>query len=247
MNKIKTRKISISTKIFALIVLTALLITLISSIVSFNVISNYMYSSKQQDAVNLAIVAANQIDGDLFEAYLNSDGTDDEAYSAIHQHLSYFLSSDSVQYIYTMTYADTENFQFVIDTDPEEPADFGETYEVEEEMSIAYSGTAIATSEASVDEWGVSYTGYAPITNSANKIVGIVGVDIDASAIASSVLKIINYIILASVIGFVIAIIFAIIFAARIRFSFAKLNSAMVDITSADGDLTRKINNNSGD
>lgn len=247
MDKIKTRKTSISTKIFALIVLTALLITIISCAVSYQVISNYLYSSKQHDTVNYALVAANQVDGDLFETYLESEGTDEEAYASICGHLSHFLDSDSVQYIYTMTYADADHFQFVIDTDPENPADFGESYETEYEMTQAYGGTATSTSEPSIDEWGAAYTGYAPIKNSAGKIVGIVGVDIDAGSIQSTVLTIIRYIILASIIGFVIAIIFAIIYATKIRQSFAKLNSAMNDITSADGDLTKKITNTSGD
>ena len=247
MDKIKTRKTSISTKIFALIVLTALLITIISCAVSYQVISKYLYSSKQHDTVNYALVAANQVDGDLFETYLESEGTDEEAYASICGHLSHFLDSDSVQYIYTMTYADADHFQFVIDTDPENPADFGESYETEYEMTQAYGGTATSTSEPSFDEWGAAYTGYAPIKNSADKIVGIVGVDIDAGSIQSTVLTIIRYIILASIIGFVIAIIFAIIYATKIRQSFAKLNSAMNDITSADGDLTKKITNTSGD
>lgn len=247
MNKIKTRKTSISAKVFLLIVLTALLITLISCIVSYKVISGYLYSSKQQDAVNMATVAANQIDGDMFEAYIASEGSDEDSYNTIINQLSCFLDSDSVQYIYTMTYADAKNFMFIIDTDPEEPADFGEYYETEDEMTVAYSGTATATSEASVDEWGTAYTGYAPIKNASGAVVGIVGVDIDASAISNAVLSIINYIILASVCGFVIAFIFAILFASKLRLSFAKLNTAMVDIASADGDLTKKLSNPSGD
>lgn len=247
MNRIKTRKISISKKIFALIVLTALLIAVISSVVSYKVISGYLYSSKQQDAVNQALIAADQIDGDLFETYLESGGEDEEAYDIICKQLSSFLVSDTVQYIYTMTYEDADNFQFVIDTDPEEPADFGESYETEEEMTLAYSGTPTATSEASVDEWGMAYTGYAPIKNASGKIVGIVGVDVEAGAIKSTVLNVINYIVIASIVGFVIAFVFAIAFAKKISFSFAKLNTAMNDIASADGDLTKKIVNESGD
>lgn len=247
MNKIKTRKISISTKIFALIVLTALLIAVIAGTVSYKVISTYLYESKRLEALNQASVAASQIDGDLFEAYIASDGTYEDAFTSIYTNLGCFLSSTTVQYIYTMTYADSSNFKFIIDTDPEEPADFGELYETEDEMTQAFSGTPAATHEASVDEWGVSYTGYAPIKNSAGNVVGIVGVDIDASSIASSVLLIINYIIGATIAGFVIAIIFAIIFANRVKSSFAKLNSAMLDIASADGDLTKKLNSTSGD
>jgi len=247
MNKIKTRKISISTKIFSLIVLTALLIAVISSVVSYKVISDYLYSSKQQEAVEQASIAAGQLDGDLFETYFESEGTDEEAYASIYHMLSCFLDSASVEYIYTMTYADEDNFQFVIDADPDEPAEFGEYYETEDEMTVAFGGTATATVEVSEDVWGAAYSGYAPIKNSSGKIVGIVGVDVNASEISATVLRIINYIISAAIAGFVIAIIFAIIFAASIRSSFAKLNSAMVDIASADGDLTKKINNTSGD
>jgi len=247
METLKTRKISISTKIFALIVLTALLIAVIASAVSYKVIGTYLYESKRLEAVNQAAVAASQIDGDLFEAYVASEGTDFEAYSQIYTNLSSFLISTSVDYIYTMTYADSSNFKFIIDTDFKDPADFGELYETEAEMTKAFSGSPVATKEASVDEWGVVYTGYAPITNSAKDVVGIVGVDINASSISSAVMLIIIYIIVATIIGFVIAIIFAIIFSSRIKANFAKLNSAMLDIASADGDLTRKLNNTSGD
>lgn len=247
MNKIKTRKISISTKIFALVVMTALIINILTCVVAYRTISSSLYERAKTTAIEQASIAAKELNGDFTARYINADGDDDEAYQHISQTLSCFLQSESVDYIYLMTYADENNFKFIVDTDPEDPADFGELYETEEEMSTAYKGAAVATSEASFDEWGIVYSGYAPVRDSSQNVIGIVGVDINVSNVSSSVIGMVTIIIIANIFGLIAAIVIASVFTTKIRKSFAKLNTAMLDIASADGDLTRQIYNESGD
>lgn len=246
--KLKTRRLSISTKIFIIVFITALVIAMITGMVSITVLKNTIYYSTKEEALNQAIIASAQIDGDLFEEYMNSGDDSSVAYSSVYDHLSTFRNSSAVSYIYTMTYEDASNFKFIIDTDPEEPADFEELYETEDEMLVAYNnGEACVTEEPSIDEWGTCYTAYAPIKNSMGTIVGIVGVDVNATTVESTMNSLVTNIVIAAVAGLVLTILVAGIFTRKTRKSFAKLNKAMVEIASEDGDLTQQIDNPTGD
>lgn len=65
-----------------------------------------------------------------------------------------------------MKYLDEKNFQFVVDADPEEPAEIGEAYESYEELTKALSGTACTDAEPTSDKWGTYFSAYAPVFNS---------------------------------------------------------------------------------
>lgn len=244
----KTRRISISAKILMFVCAIVLGLTIVIGGIAYKILSDYVYKNTRESACQSAKVAAKQINGDEFEKLVDSDGKLIDKYSNIVENLSKFLESESIQYIYTMAYEDEDNFKFIIDTDPEEPAEFGELYETEDEMLQAWNdGECVATEQASIDEWGSAYTGYAPIFNSKDKIVGIVGVDCNANDMESTLKTLITYILIACVIGFSVTVILAIIFTKNIRSKFIKMDSAMQDVVSDNGDLTRKLNFKSGD
>lgn len=244
----KTRKVSISAKILAFVCVVVVAMSALIGGVSYKVLSDYLYRSNRESAKQNAIIAAGVVDGDDFLKVLNSEGDESEEFTAILNSLSKFLESDEIEYIYTMTYADEENFKFVIDADPEEPAEFGELYETENEMLEAFeAGKAVVTKDASEDEWGKVYTGYAPIIASDGTVVGIVGVDCNASDINDTTNELIKYIIIACVVGAVVLILFAVFFTRSIRAKFVKVNKAMLDVASDNGDLTKKLNIKSGD
>ena len=244
----KTRKLSISGKIFAVVIAAVVLMSVIVGAISYKVLSEYLVNSTRNEALNQAIVASEVVDAQAFSRIISSDNTDEEAFESVYSRLSTFLASSSVQYIYTMTYADDKSFMFVVDTDPEDPADFAESYDTEDEMLVAWNQKkAVVTSEPSSDEWGSAYTGYAPIIDEGGNVVGIVGVDFDASAIAATTGKLFTSVVGACLAGIFLAVCVALFFTTRLRRSFVSVNSAMLDLSSEDGDLSKKLEVKSGD
>lgn len=159
-----------------------------------------------------------------------------------------YFHSEEVNYVYSLDILDEERVQFIVAADPAgEPYPIGEPYIIEDEMLEAFKGKPAVTANPTYDEWGVVYTGYAPIYNSQNQVVGIIGVDSEISKIQKKVnalmIKLISVGILC--LGFIIIV--NIMLARRVGYSMFMVNQKLIDVIDNDGDLTRKIEVDSGD
>lgn len=239
----KTRKISISAQLFLFILGAAVIVALIVGGVSYSTMGNYLRQKTMDNVMEIAVIAAGNIDGETFRRAMEGD---EAALLEISDSLSFFLAGDSVSYIYTMMPKDADYFQFVLDTDPEDPAEYAEEYVAQAEMFEAMEGRPSVTREAFEDEWGTFYSGFAPIMLN-GKALGIVAVDYEASAIQTSLDRLIRNILSAVAIGLVFAVFVAFLVAVRIRRNFGKVNAKIVEVVSSDGDLTRGLQITSGD
>ena len=242
----KTRKIALSQKILMYIIAAVVVVMGVVTAISYSTLKSRLTSISQQETLDFAVAAAAAVDGDAFAKAIE-EGADSEATATVHKQLSNFLSVDAVSFIYTMTELDDSNFQFIVDADPEDPADFGEAYEAEDEMTQAYQGKATLNPEATTDEWGTVYSAYAPICDSKGTVVGIVGVDCDASMIQRATNQLLTSIIIAEMIALCIAVVLALLISRQMKRSFAKVNDVISQVASDDGDLTQEINIHTGD
>lgn len=241
-----TRKIALSQKILVYVIASVIVVMGIVTAISYSTLKSRLTAISQQETLDFAVTSAAAVDGDTFAKAIEK-GADSKAAAQIHKQLSNFLSVDTVSFIYTMTYLDDDNFQFVVDADPEDPADFGETYEAEEAMKQAYQGTATLNTTPTTDEWGTVYSAYAPICDSKGTVVGIVGVDCNASMIQSAANQLLISIIIAEIIALLVAISLAFVISRQMRRSFEKVNHVIAQVASDDGDLTQEINIQTGD
>ena len=92
-------------------------------------------------------------------------------------------SYEGLEYIYSMKKPEGESLMFVVDTDEVDPADVLEPYEWLPSMGPAFDGEVCADEDFTSDEWGTYLSGYAPIFDSKEKVVGIVGCDITRETI----------------------------------------------------------------
>lgn len=153
---------------------------------------------------------------------------------------------DSVEYIYTLMPKDGDNFQFVVDTDPEDPGEYAEDYAAETEMFEAMKGSATVTATPVTDEWGTFYSGYAPIMVNGSA-AGIVAVDYQASSIRASLAVLIRNILIAVGIAVVFAVAATFAVSVKMRRNFQKVNDKILEVASDDGDLTKVLDIHSGD
>lgn len=193
----KTRKISISTQLFLFIMGASLVVALIVGGVSYTTMGSFLRQKTMGNVMEIAFIAAQNVDG---ETFLTAMDGDEEALSSVKDSLSFFLSGDSVTYVYTLMPKDENHFQFVVDTDPEDPGEFAEDYEAQDAMFEAMQGKTTVTQEAFTDEWGTFYSGYAPIVHNGNTL-GIVAVDYEASSIQTSLNRLIQNILYSVAIG----------------------------------------------
>lgn len=141
--------------------------------------------------VRIAQSAAAVVDGDLHRTFSSRDQeTTPEYEAAIHPLRRIRESVDGIHYIYTAIMKDGQVY-FVLDPTPQGDADrdgvedhsfIMDLYpDADGAMIEALStGRPTSTDQPYSDSWGVFMSGYAPFTDSAGELVGIVGVDITA-------------------------------------------------------------------
>lgn len=239
----KTRKMSIKNKLAIYISVITVISFGLLGLISYLRVSDMLINQSKEDAMGLATVAANEVDGDLFAA-ISSD--EDEAFATVYDALSKYKQSGILTYIYTME-KDGDKLKFVVDTDEEEPADLGEEYEWLPDMAPAFEGTTCCDQEISKDEWGQFFSAYAPIKDSLGKVVGIVGCDIEITEINQK-LSALRNLILALVAGFAfICVTFAVALSRKLGSNLERLFEKVQQLSSGDGDLTQKLEITSGD
>ena len=239
----KTRKISIAAQLFLFILGAAIVVALIVGIVSYATMSNFLRSKTKNDVMEIAVMGAANVDGETFAKAVEGD---EDALLVVKDSLSFFLEGESVTYIYTLMPKNADNFQFVVDTDPDDPGEYAEDYEADDAMFEAMEGHASVTAQPITDEWGTFYCGYAPVSYN-GKVLGIVAVDYEASSIQTSLNSLVRNLVGAVIIGIIVAILAAFTMAIRMKRNFTKVNDKILEVASDDGDLTKVLDISSGD
>ncbi|MCH5254472.1 MAG: methyl-accepting chemotaxis protein [Lachnospiraceae bacterium] len=239
----KTRKISIASQLFVFILGAAIVVALLMGTVAYITMGNFLRQKNMNDVVELAVIAASNVDGEVFSRAVMGEA---EALEEVGDSLSFFLEGDSIAYIYTMMPMNEDYFQYVVDTDPEAAEPYGTEYDAEDAMFEAMSGIPSVTPEPVTDEWGTFYSGYAPISYN-GQVLGFVGVDYEASSIQASLNSLVRNVIIAVVISILLAVLTALTASIRMRHNFMKVNDKILEVASDDGDLTKVLEINSGD
>ena len=239
----KTRKMSIAAQIFLMMMSASLVVALIVGIISYLTMSSFLQTKNKNDVMEIAVIGAQNVDGETFAKAVEGD---EEALLTVKDSLSFFLEGDSVAYVYTLMPKGSNGFQFVVDTDPEDPGEYGDDYEVDDAMFEAMAGSASVTDQPITDEWGTFYSGYAPISYN-GQVLGMVAVDYEATSIQASLNSLVRNIVGSVVVGILFAAISAAVMAIRMRRNFVKVNDKIMEVASDDGDLTKVLDINSGD
>lgn len=239
----KTKKLSIAAQLFLFILGSAIIVALIVGSVAYSNMGSFLQKKCKDDVMEIAVIAAENVDGAVFARAMEGD---EASLLSVKDSLSFFLVGDSVTYVYTLMPKNADYFQFVVDTDPDDPGEYAEDYEAQDAMFEAMQGSPSVTKDPFTDEWGTFYSGYAPIRLD-GKVLGIVAVDYEASSIQTSLDSLIRNILFAVGAALLFAIVAALLVAVRMRRNFVKVNDKILEVASDDGDLTKVLNINSGD
>ncbi len=140
----------------------------------------------QSGLLSLAESAAHLVDGDAHQQITSPDQKYSPLYEQVRKPFYALLKGNpNIAFIYTAIPKDGKIY-FILDSKILKPGDEDDTSDVMEEYTEAtdvmkaamQSQKAAVEEEAYTDEWGTFLSGYAPIHDSKNNFVGIVGADI---------------------------------------------------------------------
>ena len=240
----KVRKISMSTKIFIFISLLLLISDLCMASLFYARSKNLLISQMKDNAIDMAKCAAASLDGAKYATITVGDTTS-AAYTDAFEKLCLFRDNANIEYVYTVN--DTgSTVIYMVDT-ADDPAEMGDDFESYDDIiKAALKGTAGIDEEPYTDEWGTHYTAYAPIYNG-SEVVGLTCVDISYEWVKEQLREILILILLICGAFFIAGIVILIIVRAKLAKGFGVLNDKVEELAGGGGDLTRKIEIQSGD
>lgn len=141
-------------------------------------VTSAMNGLVRKNMLDISTTAAELLDGDALESLTTKD-VDGPVFNLILKQLSVFQENNDIEYIYTVRQINRDHFVFLVDADPEDPADFGEEVLITDALRQAAKGVAAVDTAPAEDQWGNFYTAYSPVFDSQGELAGIVGVDFD--------------------------------------------------------------------
>jgi methyl-accepting chemotaxis protein len=204
-----------------------------------------MLEQRRSETKSVAAMAAAVVDGDMLDSIHKGD-EGGSAYATVLKQLQDFLEGDDVAYIYTMRMSGNE-LQFVVDADPSGGAAVGDSYESYDVIEEAFAGNATVDSEVTSDEWGQFYSGFAPVYNSAGKVVGVVGVDCSVESINRQEEAMFRTLLIIEVLSLAVSFVVAFLSSGLLVRNIRSINGKVEELASAGGDLTHEISVKSRD
>ena len=206
---------------------------------------NYLQDQMRKRMLDISNSAAALIDGDILEK-LQKEDVDTEPYQNALRILRTFQEQVELSYIYGIRDMGNKTFTFTIDPEPDDPGEFGEPIMYTDALYAASLGTPSVDKEAYEDRWGCFYSAYSPVFNSAGKVAGIIGVDVDADWFDEQLRHHLYLICIACVFSLIAGGFIVFIITERLRKRFAFLNSEMNRLAGDVEDLATELHFVSG-
>ena len=198
-----------------------------------------------RNMLDLANTAASLVDGDALSAMTEADvGT--EPYDNILKDLTAFQNNADIHFIYAVRKVGEEEFVFLVDADPDEPAAFGEEVVVSSGLVRAGEGVAAVDDAPLADRWGNYYSAYSPVFDSAGRLSGVIGVDFDADWYDDQVRNSTLYITYTSIISVALGGVLVFLITRRVRRKFLDIHRGISALSDTVDELTREIGVMSG-
>ncbi len=242
----KVRKIGMFNQLFIWLAVLLLCGNGILGYFAYTRSESALFEQIQSNAKNIAKCAAANVSGDILQE-IDVGDEETEEYATIVNELVLFRDNAEIEYIYTLREAGENTFEFVVDSDPEEPAAIGDECDYTEALATAvYSKVTTADEDTFTDEWGTHISAHSPIFNG-DSVVGAIGVDISANWIEEQIVALRNLVIIICVIAYIVSLCILGFIMSRFKRSMRKLNDKVKELASGSGDLTKEIDIYTGD
>ncbi len=159
--------------------------TIITSIVFWNYTFQVMIVSLEERVYAIYDSVENSMDMDTFLEIDSEEDMDTILYQEAKEELLQLKNAAGVLYLYTAKEDEDGTFIYVIDgleddQDFRYPGDLIEE-EIIEDMQLALSGVEVIPNEIVHTDWGDIFVAYMPVHDEDGEIIGVVGIEFDAS------------------------------------------------------------------
>jgi methyl-accepting chemotaxis protein len=206
--------------------------------------------------VSIVEKAVSIVDGDAFEALAKSLDVDDPFYEETRVQLLKIKELSGCVYLYTMAHVDRDTWRYIIDGsgEPDDPENFSAMGEEEDTSSydaafgrVLISGKTESGILVKQEGWGWLVSVYAPIKNSAGKMVGIIGCDFDGEHLHSTIVTNNRRQVIIAGISVLFGLVLVLFLLRQIFLPLSRINSILKEISMGEGDLTGRIDANRDD
>ena len=228
------KRLGFTTKYTVIFCAVLLAVNAIIGVITMNQSGDSLKTLIRKHMLAVTDTASALVDGDMIESFTEDDvGSDDfRGIADILTTVKNAQKDSDIKYIY-ITKKSGDEFVFVVDPDPENPADFGEEVVYTPAQDVAWSGTPEIDSEPMEDEWGYYYSAWSPIFNSDGKVVGIVGIDFAADWFNAQIGAHTRSVVIISLLSLIAGSAVVVILTSKLRRRFRALNGEL-SILSAD-------------
>lgn len=236
----KGRRRGIFKQLFLCLAILLLFGNAVLGAMAYNRSETALFEQIQSNAKNIAQCAAMNVDGNLLQGIVAGDEAS-ETYATIVNQLALFRDNADIEYIYTLRQVGTDQFEFIVDSDTEEPAAIGDECEATDALVSAFADQMTTADDAPfTDEWGSHVSAYSPILCD-NQVVGVVGVDISANWIDEQMAVLRNLVMVTCIVTYAVSMVVLLVLMSKFTKSIKRLNDKVKELASGEGDLTKKI------
>lgn len=247
MNKRKTRRLSIKTKLLLLSGVIVVLLSLTLGILFYERMKADMVSMGVEQARVAAEVAASQVRGSLIKK-IQPDSGETELYYMQRSALKSMKEKYGVKYMYTLT-TDGTNVYYGIDTDDSDQWEaignpFEDSYE---ELESVFSGEEYVQAYIDRTEEGDLISAYVPIFDGMGEVVSVLGSDYDATYIVERLNTAKLWVIGVVCVGLLVSLLILNFVISGIMRTMRIVNGKIYELVHNEGDLTQRLEVKSGD
>jgi len=191
--------------------------------------------------------AAKLIDTDEF-AKLNAESGETPYYAKLREQLNAMRETNGMKFLYTLAKTSKDGqdvYYYVVDGAPQDvnPDDFSPLGEPEDNaypgMIKTFASGQAQVGELTQDEYGATVTAYVPITDKAGKLIGVVGGDLDSTAVYALMQSNRTTMLWVSLLIFVVSVLLVFALARFLVQPLRKLTAQVAKVRS--GDMTVRV------
>jgi methyl-accepting chemotaxis protein len=230
--------------------------SVITSVLGIRQMTKAVSQTFAAQGISIVEKAVSVIDGDAFEALAKSLDADDPFYEETRVQLFKIKELSGCVYLYTMAQVDKDTWHYIIDGsgEPDDPDNFSAMGDEEDTGAyddafrrVLTSGKTESGNLVHQEGWGWLVSIYAPIKNSAEKIVGITGCDFNGENLHNTIVENSKRQVIIGVISVLLGLALILLLLRQIFSHLDKINAILKEISMGEGDLTRRIDNSRDD
>jgi len=241
MKKNKGIRFSIRLRILLVSILVNVLLCTVMGISIYRFVHGSYVRTASENTLAMAQISARQLNGNLLG--LLEEGSDNSyANTVMQQDMAAIVSSANISAIYTV--GERNGALVYLSTPADENIAIGTEVDAKrlEGMKKALTSSGYVSDDIEKSDKGVNtITAFAPITNKAGEVVGLLGIDYIVDDIVSTLHGIVETIVLIAVVLAGISAVASVILANGIGSGLSKVDKKVRDLVSNNGDLTQQI------